>query len=250
MRRRRTIMKGQIMLGVGAGYLLGRTQKLRWALTLAAAAAGGRLGKNPGQLVQRGMDSVGKSAGADNVAGGVSGRLLEAGRSAAASVVTRRIESLTDKVRGQADAEQGPDTMAGADEREPGSATRGRDQATADNARDDDFDDEPDSAEDRDTDDDEPERAIGTGRRAPAAQGDDRSEPDDGLDDEEAPDSADDEPPVRRPARPERRGSVDDRRRRSREPRAEDDRAASRRRPAARSADRGGPVTRERLRED
>jgi hypothetical protein len=74
------VKKTQLALAVAAGYLLGRTRKLRWALALAGVGASRGLPKSPGGLAAQGMQLVGSSPEARQLAETVRGRLTEAGR--------------------------------------------------------------------------------------------------------------------------------------------------------------------------
>ncbi len=51
----------RIAVGVGVGYLLGRTRKGRLALTLAAAGVTGRLSNDPAVLAKQGAKLLGSS---------------------------------------------------------------------------------------------------------------------------------------------------------------------------------------------
>jgi hypothetical protein len=105
----------QIALAVGAGYLLGRRRKMRLAITLGTAAATGRLGGLPGQLLRRGAKLIGSDGPLGNVspevteiAGMVRGELLSAGKAAALTAVRGRLDHLSDRLHEQAEAVQQP----------------------------------------------------------------------------------------------------------------------------------------------
>lgn len=211
-----------VALGIGAGYVLGRTHKMRWALVLGAAAATGKLGSTPGKLVQRGVTALGASPELVKMADMVKGRLFDAGKAAAIAAATSRVDSLTDRLQGQTEALRRPRLRGGADDEEetaekPRRGTRSR----ADRGADDEYDEPEDEARD------------------------DVDEEDEELDEE----PADDEPARARSApRNDRRRTNEGRMRRAAEPAAEDEEPVTRRRPRARSSTAAGdsPVRRTR----
>jgi hypothetical protein len=77
-----------VALGVAGGYLLGRFRKARWLLMTAAAVAASK--RSGGGMLQRGAETLKSSPEI--------GKLAEQGRDAAAAVLGRRMEGLTDKV--------------------------------------------------------------------------------------------------------------------------------------------------------
>jgi hypothetical protein len=93
----------QIALAVGIGYLLGRRRKLRTALTLGAAAAVGRLGRDPQAIVRQGSKLLGTGPQLGPVAG-LTRPLAAAGKAAAAAAVSHGIDSVGDRMRRKANA--------------------------------------------------------------------------------------------------------------------------------------------------
>ena len=96
----------QVVLAAGIGYLLGRQRKLRWGLLLGAAAATGRLSR-PGGLLQHGVRALGSSPEIGKL-GELGAPLVGAAKDAARAAVTGRIGSMTDRMRGRADALREP----------------------------------------------------------------------------------------------------------------------------------------------
>jgi hypothetical protein len=94
------IMKDGVRIGmaVGLGYLLGRTRKGRLALMLVGVGVTGRVAKNPAALVKQGVDVLGSSAEVQTLTETVRGRLVEAGKAAAVSAVSNRVDTLTGKI--------------------------------------------------------------------------------------------------------------------------------------------------------
>lgn len=89
----------RIAVAVGVGYLLGRTRKLRLALTLAGIGASGRLGGRPAGLVKQGTKLVGSSPELKALSETVRGRLVEAGKTAAMTAASSRIDALSDRLQ-------------------------------------------------------------------------------------------------------------------------------------------------------
>jgi hypothetical protein len=90
----------RIAFGVAGGYFLGRTKKMKLALTLAGMAAGRETG-GPGALLGQGKKILGASPELSRLTDEVRGRLLEAGKGAALAVAARQVESLTERVAGR-----------------------------------------------------------------------------------------------------------------------------------------------------
>lgn len=91
---------GKVALAVGAGYMLGRTKKMRLALMLAAAGITGKFPTSPTALVGQGLKSLGANADITQLTEQLRGELLNAGRAAALSAATSQIESLNDRLQG------------------------------------------------------------------------------------------------------------------------------------------------------
>jgi hypothetical protein len=110
-------MKGstRAAMALGVGYLLGRHRKLRTATVMAVATAAG--GTNVGSLVMRRgakmlvssgvMDKVPPQVG--DLVEVVRGDLLQAGKGAATSAVSGRIDSLTDSLHNRAERLRNPE---------------------------------------------------------------------------------------------------------------------------------------------
>ncbi len=156
-------MKGgtRVAAGVAAGYLMGRTKKMKLALMVTAAGVTGSLAKSPGELVRRGAAGLGASGAVEGLVSSVRGEL----KSAAASAATRRIDALSERLSGGSGGSGRP----GGDEVE---TSRGqRDEETEDTGRDSDAEPEngtepeDETARDSETGRDEGDRARG-GRKA------------------------------------------------------------------------------------
>ncbi|GAA3240713.1 hypothetical protein GCM10010532_081380 [Dactylosporangium siamense] len=104
-------------MAAGIGYLLGRQRKLRWGLLLGAAAATGRLSR-PGGLLHHGIRALGSSPEIGKL-GELGAPLVEATKDAAKAAVTGRIGSMSDRIRGRADALREPRKARKPEAREP-----------------------------------------------------------------------------------------------------------------------------------
>lgn len=93
-------MKGgaRIAVGVGIGYLLGRTRKMRWALGLAGAAMSKRSTGVAGELLERGTSALGTPE-LTKITETVRGELLGAVRSAAVTAASNRVDALNERLQ-------------------------------------------------------------------------------------------------------------------------------------------------------
>lgn len=152
----------QTAAAVIAGYLLGRTKKMRLALMIAAAGATGRHGTNATGLLKSGLSQLGESAELGKLTGGVKEELLGAARAAATRAATSRIESLTERLAGDTG---GSEDTGDAGEEEPDSTEQGREP------------EETSEATETPEESAEPDRRPGTRRRARRSADDEESEP-------------------------------------------------------------------------
>ena len=82
-------------LAVGAGYLLGRTRKMKLALAVGALAAGRRMPRGPGALKEL-MQQLARNPQLKEAAEQVRGELRGVGRAASSALVERRMSDLAD----------------------------------------------------------------------------------------------------------------------------------------------------------
>src|SRR5690349_20753938 len=101
----------KVAMAVGAGYMLGRTKKMRLALMLAAAGITGKFPSSPTALVGKGLQSLGASADVSQLTEQLRSELLTAGRAAALSAATNQIESLNERLQGVTSAVDVDDTL-------------------------------------------------------------------------------------------------------------------------------------------
>jgi hypothetical protein len=117
-------MKGgaQVALAVGVGYVLGRRRKMRTATVIALGAATGGLGGLGPAALKRGAKMLGSTdiAGTfgpqvNEVVSTIRGDLLDAGKAAATTAVSSRIDSLSDSLHERAETFRNPEAaVAGA----------------------------------------------------------------------------------------------------------------------------------------
>ncbi|WP_181719836.1 hypothetical protein [Nocardia gipuzkoensis] len=159
---------GRIALGVGIGYLLGRTRKMRFALSLAGAAMAKRSTGTPGDLLERGTSLLKSSPELTRITDTVRGELLGAARSAAVTAASNRLDALNARLQ------QGSTLLADEDRRGPRETDSDEDEYEDESSQDeraseDDLEDEYEEDEgesDQGTDEDEDDTERPTARRA------------------------------------------------------------------------------------
>ncbi|WP_020015574.1 hypothetical protein [Promicromonospora sukumoe] len=161
-----------ILLG---GYVLGRTKRMKLALTVAGALAFRELRSNP-DLLKAGSSLL-SSPAVKKLTDEFSGRLVEAGKTAAVAVATKRVDGLVsnlEKRAGSRRAEHGPeeDEPAEAPEESPEPAEESPDEETEEPA--DEGTEEP-SGEEETAQEDEEEPAAKRSKRESSASGGSRS---------------------------------------------------------------------------
>ncbi|WP_067898603.1 hypothetical protein [Nocardia vaccinii] len=94
-------MKGgtRIAIGVGIGYVLGRTRKMRFALALVGASMAKRSSGVPGALLEQGTSLLKSSPEFAQLTDTVRGELMGAVRSAAVTAASNRIDTLNARLQ-------------------------------------------------------------------------------------------------------------------------------------------------------
>ncbi|AFM15554.1 hypothetical protein Mycch_0737 [Mycolicibacterium chubuense NBB4] len=92
--------KVALAAGVGTGYLLGRTRKMRWALMLAGAGITGKFPTHPSDLVAYGVKSLSASTDLSQLTEQLRGELLTAGKAAAISAAVSQVDALNNRLQG------------------------------------------------------------------------------------------------------------------------------------------------------
>lgn len=172
----------RVALGVGIGYFLGRTKKMRVAMMLAGAGMTGKLPSNPQELLQRSASMLGSSPEINKITESVRGELVHAARAAAVTAASNRIDALNERLQSRAsgggrseepeDAEYEDEYEESRDEEESrGSRRRGsrnRDEEPDYDETDEEGSDEEDSGEEDSGDEEEPEPERPAPRRREA----------------------------------------------------------------------------------
>src|SRR5215472_9889181 len=105
-------MKGgaKVALAVGVGYFLGRHRKMRMATMIAIGAASGAAGGLGPAALKRGAQMLGSTDLAktfgpqvNEIMSTVRGDLLDAGKAAATTAVSSRMDSLSDSLHDRAE---------------------------------------------------------------------------------------------------------------------------------------------------
>jgi hypothetical protein len=86
----------KLATAVGAGYMLGRWHKARWALALAGAAAGKRWMLRPGNSIGRVLESTPEVGAAANE---LRGTLTDVGKKAAVAAASGQMATLTSRLQ-------------------------------------------------------------------------------------------------------------------------------------------------------
>ncbi len=94
---------GRVMLAVAGGYVLGRTKKMKLAIMLAGMASGNKIARDPTQLLAQGTRLVQSNPQLSALSDQVRGRLVEAGKDVAVAVVSRQMDSLSDRLSERTD---------------------------------------------------------------------------------------------------------------------------------------------------
>jgi hypothetical protein len=123
------------------GYVLGRFHKAKWALGLAAVAGGKRLAGSRQDGAGGAVSKLAESAGLGELTGDLRGKLIEAGRNAAVTAASRKIESVTGglhersaSLRGESPS--GEDSPDAEDSADAGDSPGARDSAAAEDSGD------------------------------------------------------------------------------------------------------------------
>lgn len=182
----------KVALAVGAGYLLGRTRKMRLALMLAGAGLTGKFPAHATDLVAHGVKSIGSSNQVGDLTDQLRGGLVDAAKAAVVAAAANRVDALNDRLQGiSAPSGDGRGVLAGrersrssddedlyddveevdGEEEEPAS-DREDEYEDAEVVDEDEYDDESEDEEPDDESEPEADQSRrprrGTGRQAPA----------------------------------------------------------------------------------
>jgi hypothetical protein len=144
----------RLALAVGGGYLLGRTKKLKLALSVGSLVAGRKL-SDPNVLLGQGIEMLRSNPEFDQLRE----RVLGAGKSAAIAAASSQMDRATKRIGGRADALSGTDSDQSSEERDNGHGRSDRAPSSGNGSR-------RDSSEDESSPPERPRRR----QSAPAAE--------------------------------------------------------------------------------
>ncbi|MGW0840612.1 DNA primase [Streptomyces sp. NPDC002787] len=167
-------------LAVGAGYVLGRTKKMKLAFAVGTMVAGKRMHLSPRALADLVSQQLQNNPQFKEIGDQLREDLRGVGKAATGALVERQIEGLADRLHGR--TSQVRDQLAGVAPDLPGRGDRDHDDAYTDDdefvdeeeyADGDEYDDgrEYDDGESREGDDEKPSRRRPAKRTAPKAEG-------------------------------------------------------------------------------
>jgi hypothetical protein len=91
--------KTQMAAAIGAGYLLGRTRRMKLALMLAGAGTAGRFPGGPRELLTLGTKMLSNSPEVAKLGDTVRSELVSAAKAAAVTAASQRIDSLSNRLQ-------------------------------------------------------------------------------------------------------------------------------------------------------
>ncbi|MGV9355514.1 DNA primase [Streptomyces misionensis] len=133
-------------LAVGAGYLLGRTRKLKMALAVGSLVAGKKLNLGPGALAELARRQLSDNPQFKEIGDQLRQELRGVGKAASGAMVERQMSSLADRLHDRtAQMRGGPASSETDSEEEPENGEDGEDRADRGDGedREDDGDREP-----------------------------------------------------------------------------------------------------------
>ncbi|MEV5270422.1 DNA primase [Streptomyces werraensis] len=138
-------------LAIGAGYLLGRTKKLKMALAVGGLVAGKKLNLSPRGVADLVSQQLRDNPQFKELGDQLRGELRGAGKAASGALVERQISSLADRLHGRTAEVRGRLSGGGAEDRDAEDTGEGPDDHEPDDAGEDRDDDggrgrEPDTA--------------------------------------------------------------------------------------------------------
>ncbi|SEB67064.1 hypothetical protein [Rhodococcus koreensis] len=142
--------KGQMAMAVGAGYMLGRTHKMKLALMLAGFGASRRFPGGSLGVLNEGRKLLADSPEVAKLGATVRKELMNAAKAAAVTAASQRIDSLNTRLQ------SGENLLGGLGEAAGGKrkSKRARDEEPDDEYEDDEYEDDEDEGADEPGDDD------------------------------------------------------------------------------------------------
>src|SRR5215212_8232209 len=181
--------KSNVAAAVAAGYLLGRTKKLKLAITVGSVLAGQRISTNPQKLLKGASGLVQNNPALSALQTELRGRAFDAAKGAAVSVATSRIDKLTDSLRTRGDKKRA-DKEAPAESEEAAEEPEDQYEEAGDEGGAEESEDQYEKAEQGD---EEPEDKYEEGDEEPEAEyegGEEEEQPEEEQPEEEQPEPA------------------------------------------------------------
>ena len=145
----------KIAVGVASGYLLGRTKKLKLAITVGSLLAGRRIATNPQALLAQSSQLIDKSPELKKLQSQITGKLFDAAKGAALNTATSRLELMSSQLRAGRDDDEYDDEYE--DEDEPYEDEAEAEEEPADEGDEDEAEEPEDEAEEPEDEAEEPE---------------------------------------------------------------------------------------------
>ncbi|SEB33385.1 hypothetical protein [Rhodococcus koreensis] len=142
--------KGQMAMAVGAGYMLGRTHKMKLALMLAGYGASRRFPSGSLGVLNEGRKLLADSPEVAKLGATVRKELMNAAKAAAVTAASQRIDSLNTRLQSGENLLGGLGKAAGGQKK----SKRARDEEPDDEYEDDEYEDDEDEGADEPGDDD------------------------------------------------------------------------------------------------
>ncbi|KUO12881.1 DNA primase [Streptomyces sp. DSM 15324] len=162
-------------LALGAGYLLGRTKKLKLAFALGTLAAGKRLNLSPRAVTELLSQQLKDNPQFKEIGDEIRGDLRGVGKAATGALVERQMEALADRLHGRTaevrDRLEGVASDGGEDDTE----AEGEYDDTDEGEEPEDREDRPEDREDAQTDEDEEEDGDEEGDEDEDEEGDEEA---------------------------------------------------------------------------
>lgn len=120
----------RIATAVAIGYILGRTRRMKLAITVGSVLAGRKLGADPKELLQKAGKLASASPELSQLSDTVRGQLLEAARTAATAAASNKIDALGESLTERAAKVRAPASARGSTETDEADAADAADAET------------------------------------------------------------------------------------------------------------------------
>ncbi|SDR96512.1 hypothetical protein [Microlunatus soli] len=161
----------KVAAAVSAGYLLGRTKKLKLAIAVGLILAGRKLPKDPLELAGQGLKTLQQSDQFAGLREQVTGSLADAGKRAASHSAEQWLGKMTDRLRDGTPSSESESEEDEADDQDAGAEDDDTDQSQEDvNQSEDDMTDSNQDDDDSDSDSDQSGRSRSSSAKTGSAR--------------------------------------------------------------------------------